>query len=412
MPSISTLNYYGAIVAWSASIYQFRIKDLLQVFLGLGREIQSLDEFPYSCTRIENPQLEACEDIWLDEQDRVLYAACTGTESRFAWKPSMSKLNENGRRPTGSEIFALEIDSIAPNGFISLRSIKPTGSYGARGDAVLDTVGFTGETIDESTIHFYFPNVAPYHGTYFDANELGANATVEVFEFKRGSDQMKHLRTIQSPAVWSPNRPTAVGGGAFLVTNDHAVKVGWRKQLEIIIGGGTVAYCDYQGKCHTATLPPGIDIRKNLKFPNGLAKGDDGLIYVPSSADGTVKVFALQPNKTLTQLHTIHVGMPLDNISPDARGDLWVPGLPDIRATFKAITDPYGYASPATVFRIRRVKSISAPDKLEYEVQKIVEDKEGEVISGATTVVHDVKTGRLFLGAVTSPYLVVCEPRS
>ncbi|KAF1354291.1 calcium-dependent phosphotriesterase [Lizonia empirigonia] len=357
----------NAVVAWSAAIYQFLIKDILTVSLGLGRAIQTIDEFPFSCQRIEHPQLEACEDLWLDEADRTLYAACAGTKSRMAWNPAISRLDVSGRRPTGSEIVAFDIDSIAPNGFFSIRSIRPVGAFGARGDAVLDTVGFTAEPVVDSTIRFYFPNF--------------------------------------------PNRPAAVGGGAFLVTNDHGVKVGWRKQLEPIIGGGTVAYCDYQGDCHSATLPPGLDIRKNLRFPNGLAKGEDGLIYVPSSADGTIKVFTLQPNQTLTPLHTIRVGMPLDNVSPDARGDLWVPGFPDTRQKFKGMADPYLHHSPATVFRVRKVKNAGADGKLEYEVEKMIEDKEGKVISGATTVVHDVKTGRLFIGAAVSPYLVVCEPK-
>ncbi|KAJ4359440.1 hypothetical protein N0V95_002187 [Ascochyta clinopodiicola] len=410
MPSAGSLLYYSAIVAWSAAVYQFLIKDILTVGLGLGRVIQSIDEFPYSCQRIEHPQLEACEDLWLDASDRTLYAACAGTKSRMAWNPAISKLDAAGRRPSGAEIVALDIDSIAPNGFFSLRSITPTGSFGAQGNAVLDTVGFTGEFIDDSTIHFYFPNVPPYHGTYFDATELGANASVEVFEFKRGNNEMAHLRTIHSPSIWSPNRPAALGAGAFLVTNDHGAKVGWRKQLEPLIGGGTIAYCPATGGCHTVTPPPGLDIRANLKFPNGLTVGSDGLIYVPSSADGTIKVFTLQPNRTLSQLHTIRVGMPLDNITPDARGDLWVAGFPDTRQTFKGMANPYQHVSPASVFRVRKVAG-KTPDELSYEVEKMVEDREGEVISGATTVVHDVKTRRLFIGAAVSPFLVVCEPK-
>lgn len=411
MPPVGTLLYYSAVVAWSAATYQFLIKDLFTVTLGLGRVVQSIDEFPYSCRRIEHSQLEACEDLWLDEEERILYAACAGTKSRMAWSPAISKLDAAGRRPTGSQLIALDIDASAADVSkpFNLRSIAPTGSFGALGDAVLDTVGFTGELIDPSTIHFYFPNVAPYHGTYFDAATLGANATVEVFEFKRGGEEMKHLRTIQSPAVWSPNRPAAVDGGAFLVTNDHGAKLGWRKQLEPITGGGTVAYCDYQGLCHTATLPASLNIRKNLKFPNGLAKGSDGLIYVPSSVDGTVKVFTLHPNKTMDLLHTIPIGMPLDNISPDARGDLWVPGFPNMRQAMKGLANPYEHACPASIFRIRKVASTH---KLEYEVEKMVEDGEGRIISGATTVVHDAKTGRLFVGAAVSPYLVVCERRN
>lgn len=410
MPSVGNIVYYSAVVAWAAAIYQFLIKDILTVSLGIGRVIQTIDEFPYSCQRITHPQLEACEDLWLDEQERVLYAACAGTKSRMAWNPAISQLDVTGRRPAGSEFIAIDIDSFGTNNFFSYRTIMPKGTYGAKGDAILDTVGFTGEHIDDATIHFYFPNVAPYHGSFFDAKEIGANATVEVFELKRGNDEMKHLRTVHSPAVWSPNRPAALGNGDFLVTNDHGVKVGWRKQLEPVIGGGTVAFCSSSGECHGATSPPGVDIRKNLKFPNGLAKGHDGLIYVPSSADGTVKVFALQPDQTLIQLHTIRLGMPLDNITPDKRGDLWVPGFPDTRQTFKGMANPYEEISPATVFRIRKVDR-QGDGKLEYEVTKVIEDKEAKVIDGATTVVHDVKSKRLFMGGAVAPFLVICEPR-
>ncbi len=409
MPSVGNLVYYSAIVVWSASIYQFLIKELLTTTLGLGRVIQSIDEFPYNCRRIEVPELEACQDLWLDAESRTLYAACAGTKSRMAWNPVIGRFDADGRRPRGSEIVSFDVDSIGV--FFSLNSIKPSGSFGAKGDAVIDTVGFTGESIDSSTIRFYIPNVAPYYGSDFNSTELGANATVEVFELKRGNDEMKHLRTISSPAIWAPNRPVSIGGGAFLVTNDHSVKTGWRKELEPIIGGGTVAYCSYRGECHTAAPSSRIDIRKNLKFPTGMAKGEDGLIYVPSSADGTIRVFELQPDKTLKQLHTIRLGMPLGNISPDASGDLWVTGFPDVRKTLKSMEDPYEHVSPATVFRVSKVNTegTGRTGKLEYEVKKVIEDREREVISGASAVVHDVKSGKLFIGAAVSPYLVVCE---
>ncbi|KAJ4307399.1 hypothetical protein N0V94_009736, partial [Neodidymelliopsis sp. IMI 364377] len=311
MPAIGTLLYYSAIVAYSAVVYQFFIKDLLTVTVGLGRVIQSIDEFPYSCQRVEYPQLEACEDLWLDHETRTLYAACAGTKSRMAWSPAISRLNVTGRRASGAEFIAIDIDQpISPE---NLRKIKPTGSFGALGTSTLDIVGFTAEITSPDTIHFYFTHVPPYQGTYFDAATLGANASVEIFSHTRGSTEMVHERTVYSPAIWSPNRPATLGNGAFLLTNDHGAKVGWRKQLEPLIGGGTIAYCSASGTCHSATAAPSWDIRKNLKFPNGLTRGDDGLIYVPSSADGSVRVFSLQPNQTLQLLHTIRVGMPLDN---------------------------------------------------------------------------------------------------
>ena len=34
---------------------------------------------------------------------------------------------------------------------------------------------------------------------------------------------------------------------------------------------------------------------------------------------------------------------------------------------------------------------------MDYRVEKVIEDKDAKVLSGSTTVRHDVKTGRLFV---------------
>lgn len=88
MPSIGNAIYYALVVAWGASFYQFMLKDLFATTYGFGRVIQSIDDFPYACRRLEHERLEGCEDLWLDNKARVLYAACAGTESRLAWTPS------------------------------------------------------------------------------------------------------------------------------------------------------------------------------------------------------------------------------------------------------------------------------------------------------------------------------------
>lgn len=86
MPSIATTIWYAFVVAWGASLYQLYLKDLFAITFGVGRVIQSIDEFPeFSCSRLVHPRLEACEDIWLDEHERTLYAACAGTADRLAW---------------------------------------------------------------------------------------------------------------------------------------------------------------------------------------------------------------------------------------------------------------------------------------------------------------------------------------
>ena len=104
------------------------------------------------------------------------------------------------------------------------------GYTGANGDSSLDLLGFDAEILDGDTINFYFVNQRPPVGpfnNYIDASVVGTNSTIDVFEMRRGEENMRHLRTISSPEVYTPNRVAILGGGAFLVTNDHSVKTGF-----------------------------------------------------------------------------------------------------------------------------------------------------------------------------------------
>ena len=85
MPSTRRIVYSALVVAGGATFYQLALKDLLNVTFGLGREMKTIGEFPFECRRLEHPRLEACEDIWLDDEGRTLYAACAGTEGRKYW---------------------------------------------------------------------------------------------------------------------------------------------------------------------------------------------------------------------------------------------------------------------------------------------------------------------------------------
>lgn len=80
------LFIFGSVLAvLFASLYQLWLKDFLAVTVGVGRVIQKIEEFPYKCRRLEHKRLAACEDLWLDDDVRVLYAACTGTQHRLEW---------------------------------------------------------------------------------------------------------------------------------------------------------------------------------------------------------------------------------------------------------------------------------------------------------------------------------------
>ena len=160
----------------------------------------------------------------------LLLAGYTSVVHLLLIQSRIKKLNVTGRRPGGSELIALDIDYPGHDGLFNLRAIKPAGYTGATGDDTLDLLGFDAQILDGDTIQFYFVNQRPPIGAFnnvIDASVLGANSTIEVFEMRRGEDRMRHMRTIWSPAIHTPNRVAALGNGAFLVTNDHSVKTGW-----------------------------------------------------------------------------------------------------------------------------------------------------------------------------------------
>jgi hypothetical protein len=85
MPSAGTSIYYALVVAWGATLYQFYLREFFGTTLGLGRVVQDIDDFPFGCRRLQHPRLEACEDLWLDNEARVLYAGCAGTDPGRRW---------------------------------------------------------------------------------------------------------------------------------------------------------------------------------------------------------------------------------------------------------------------------------------------------------------------------------------
>lgn len=145
-----------------------------------------------------------------------------------------------------------------------------------------------------------------------------------------------------------------------------------------------MVYCTAVGPCIRATTT-------SLFFPNGLKRGTDGLIYVPSSLGDGIRVMEPQPNRELKELEIIQLGMPADNLAVDANGDIYAAGLPKLLDIVRSMDDPFGIEPASTIWRISKTES-------GYETQKVVEDRDTKVLSGVTTARHDVKTGRLFMG--------------
>ncbi|KIV94772.1 hypothetical protein PV10_02504 [Exophiala mesophila] len=406
-PKLTTISLF---VALGTLLYQSFLRETLFVGIGLGRTIQPISDFPFKCYRITgDPNIQACEDMWLDHESRTLYLACSDSEARKHWMPNIHRLNATGRA-TDDRIVAMDIDNPTSTQSFTYRVLKPRGYSGVAGDGRIHVVGMTGTRSedDPEQVNLWLINARPSvdsaTGEVLDNTVVGGNHTIDVFSTKPGAVEMDHVQTYADVQIATPNNLAVTKSGGFFYTNDHGPhKVGWKHHLSLILGTGDVSYCSKEGVCKLVSY--------GHKFPNGLHLGTDGLLYVPSAAVGGVKVYRPASDGSLTQVHHIRLDYPIDNISEDANGDLYLATMPKGLEALRPFDDPLNAATPpATVWRVRRLHRESQ-DEYEYELEKIIEDRDGEMLPGMTTVIHDAVSGRLFMSGVISRFVTVCEPK-
>lgn len=158
----------------------------------------------------------------------------------------------------------------------------------------------------------------------------------------------------------------------------------------MIRGQGDVTFCSYAQGCRV--------VSPEHHYPNGLVLHSDGRLYVPDSAASGAHVYQPQPNGSLEKVGNIDAFYALDNLSEDGNGDIFAASFPLGAQNMKFVKDPSGKVPPATVLRISKPKDSDSV----YEWEKILEDRDGEILPAATTVVHDASTGRLFLSGMYS----------
>ena len=161
-----------------------------------------------------------------------------------------------------------------------------------------------------------------------------------------------------------------------------------RRELDLFIGGGSATYCSLStGACSMAATA-------GFTMPNGLVRGADGLFYIPSSFIDNIRVMALQDDNTLKQVDVIHLGMPVDNLSVDENGDIWAAAFPKVMRFLDTFGDPHGIDSPSTIWKITRKAEGG------YSTTKVLEDRDAGFVAGATVAVHDVRSGKIFVGGM------------
>ncbi|KAF5620138.1 serum paraoxonase arylesterase [Fusarium sp. NRRL 52700] len=385
-----------AAIALLAILFQIYLKEAIWLGLGIGRTIQPLSEFPYQCRKIVHHRLEACEDMYLSQSTRQLFLACSDPIARKQWHPNVGSRNISGRSQRDA-IVALDIDKPLDNGF-EFRVLKTPDFVGTAGDGLVNLAGFSGIEQENGEVDLFLVNLRPSvdaDGRLVDQYVHGGNATIEHFVTGPQATEMKHIRTYANHRIATPNRVAVMNDKSFYISNDHGPhKFGWRHHLSMILGFSDVTFCDTQ-TCKT--------VAPNLQFPNGLVINDN-ILYLPDSITGRLCIYRIIPNKDLKKIDEVNLGYGVDNASVDENGDIWIAAFPIGVEIFKAYNDPYNAHPPSAVLRVRKIEG-------EYVVEKMLEDAKGEVLPAATTVVHDAKTGKLFLSSVISPFIAVCEPK-
>lgn len=294
----------------------------------------------------------------------------------------------------------MKIDQPEGAGFAYEQLRLPRDYTGVNNDQRLYLVGITGiarQDHDELFVVNARPSFDLTSGKYLDQEAAGGNSTIEQLAVD-ASGKIRHVKTWADSQISTPNNIAPMEDGSFYFTNDHGPhKAGIWHKLSDLLKLGDVSYCSNTGECKRVSAGHG--------FPNGLAFGNDGLLYVPSAFLGSIQVFKPSDDGHLLKVGGVDVPMLLDNISPDANGDLYIAGLPKALDMMAGFDDPLNASPPATVWKVHK------NDDGTYEVSKFLEDGDAEALPGATTAVHDAKTGRLFVSGVYSPFITVCEKR-
>ncbi|KAH7310629.1 hypothetical protein B0I35DRAFT_470483 [Stachybotrys elegans] len=387
------------VVVLVAVLYRLNFHSTVIVLLGLGRVIEPIESFPYDCQRVAHPLLEACEDLWLDEKGRKLYAACASIPSRLEWFPASLKFNASARQRT-DHIAVMDIDEPGADGLYGLRALDVEDEFQGN----LDLLGFDARYVD-GNLRFWIINHRPptdaATGDLLDAWKHGANSTIEIFDLKQGSNKLQHIKTIHSDALVTPN-DVAVDkdGNGFIVTNDHAAKMGLWYGLGVAFGGTSLTYCRSDtGKCHFVA-------EKSFNIADGVALGHNGLFYVGDMGLGLIKVYRLVEQQ-LVYVDTIHLQVPIDNLAVDSQGSIIAATMPDTLQTLGVIANPYdGLTAPFAAWKLEPEEGNT------YKVTKMIEDRDGKVLPSASVAIHDAQTQRLFLSGVVSQFIAVCQKRT
>ncbi|KAG6856100.1 hypothetical protein H0H87_007436 [Tephrocybe sp. NHM501043] len=261
--------------------------------------------------------------IVLHQPTGLLYLACSTHSSRTAWTPAADLFDSEHASfddyvatydPSSGRVTRLK--------FVHFESERGFSAHG------MDVVQSSSNS--EELFVYLINHRAPLNQS---AHEVGADTSVEVFKTVVGSDTLTYIRTFEDPQVIiCPNDVIGYPDGqSFYFTNDHSIRVGLFRALELFRSVSSVGYCNAQTGCKPAIT--------KMQSTNGIARAENDTIYV-TSLSGSISFLERQSDNTLVVTDTVSTDRVLDNVSIDLEGALWVAGFPNVFAWLKHFSNP------------------------------------------------------------------------
>jgi len=382
----SALTAFALLAILIAVYYELSFKAVLSAH-GVWREIEPAGNT--RCKKVEG--LQACEKIVLHAPSGLLYLACSTPRERQHWVPALGVLEED--KVSFNDYIATYDPATGVVTRLTFSGFPTSQGYSSHGMDVVASAS------DPRELFVYAINHRkPVRGP---GRQVGADSVVEIFKATVDGNTLTHLRTVESPVIDTPNDLVGSSDGrSFYFTNDHGVKIGFSRWLEFLgLARTSVGYCHVDEGCKIAI--------SGFPGSNGIARAQNGTVYVGSSKLGEIRVLEEQNDHSLVLVDIISLDRIVDNLSLDTNGALWAAGISVTRRWISAYHDQEKVA-PSSALRIAMNTGEKAFFGEKLKAEKVFED-DGNQASAITSAAYDAGRNILFLSSLFGNHLTVCN---
>jgi len=220
-------------------------------------------------------------------------------------------------------------------------------------------------------------------------NHTSKGDFIEIFYYD--NIELKHLKTISSPLLVSPNDIVLINESQFYVTNDHGFSKPFFKLFEDYLQMSKSNILFYDGIGF-------IEVVSDLQMANGInVSRDKKIVYCAETIGQKLNIYKRnQLDNSLSLLESIGIDSGLDNIEIDIAGNLYIGSHPKLFDFIKHAKDKT-HLSPSQVFKI-------SPD---YTLIEEVFLSDGHDLSASTVAAF--YNNVLLIGAVFDNHFLHCE---